>query len=191
MAELLKTEDFALKFRVLLAFKRIERREAFPLLYQYIKEEEKTHWRLAALWGAAASPHQKRCELLAEFLRDNDLLFLRGLVWALGSLGKSALPYLEDFASSQRRYKVREEVLAEALFLGAEKDFSRLEKAFPKNPALKCFWQSRLLPKEPLPKYGIYPYPDYLWDKAEKEGLSKKEFQQLHFWYRKPRHFTK
>lgn len=186
LGALLHRADFPLKYRIFIAFSRLKQPAACPLLCGYMAAEKQTHWRLAALEGAAASTHPRAIALLTPFLEDEDALFLRGIVWALGSLGPGAFSPLADFTAGEGRDRVRGEVLAEALFLAAGKDSSHLKAAFPQRPALRRFWQNRLLPQEPLPKYHIYPYPDYLWEKAQEAGVSKKEFQRLRFWYRPP-----
>lgn len=185
--ELLNTEDFSLKFRTLLTIQRLARPQSCPGLCDYIKKEPLTHWRIAALDAVASCPDPKRPQLMADFLKDDDPIFLRGAVWAYGCFKEPALPYLAEFCGKPYAPKVRGEVLAEALYLAAGGRFSRLEAFFPQYPELRRFWDNRLLPKEPLPKFQVFPYPDYLWDKAKQAGISKRDFQQLRFWHRKGR----
>ena len=183
---LLNTTDFALKFRVLLALERLKRPEVFNPLLVYAQREEETHWRLAALKALLVCPKKEKPRFLQVFLADGNSIFLRGAVWAYGAMGREALPYLADFCGQKYAPKVKDDVLAQALYMAAEQNFSFIEDYFAAYPGLRRFWLNRHRPEEDFtPVYDIFPYPDYMWLKAQAAGLSKDDFRCLRFWYRK------
>ena len=184
MLPLLESKAFDLKLRTLIALKRMRNPADAPLLAAFLARERQTHFRLAALEALTLGQSPEATELLAPFLADGESVFLRGVVWCMGQLGPAALPALASFILQPYAGKVRSEVVTEALFYAAGQSSERLRAYAVGHPGLGRYLLGRKMPEKPLPKYDVYPYPDYLWQKAKAAGVDQKSFRRLYFYYR-------
>ncbi|MCL1873133.1 MAG: hypothetical protein FWF85_03340 [Clostridiales bacterium] len=174
-------EDFGLRFRILLAVRRLAQPETGILLWDLISREKATHWRLLALEIFLETPATDKASRLSALLLDDDGLFRRGVVWALASLGQKALPVLAAFALTPASLAIRAPLLNEALCRSAGGGeqlllYASVWPEFDRWLRYRIFTDGQ--------NYDIYPYPDYLLQKALAAGLSRREWYDL---FRQPR----
>lgn len=181
---LLQKDDFAVRLRLFLSLARMAQEEAAGPLLEFIIACPEQHWRLCALDALSFIPMEHKARALAPFLADNDGVFVRGLICLLGQQKEEALPYLADFLEYPHSGKIRSELLGEAFWQaagGREEVLAGLRK---EKPAFALWDRYRLRPPDLIRHYEIFPYPDYLWQKAKKVGLDQKAFRRLYFWSR-------
>lgn len=183
--------DFALRLRALLALGRLKQGEAFMPLVGSLTDEPLNHWRLAILDTLFMLPYADKINPLLPLLvedqpGDGDAYFLSGLVWFLGQQGPAALDPLVKLllAQAARARRIKDDLLAEAIFLAAEGDETLIERLSEQNPPLARFCANRIWPKTTRQRFGIYPNPDYLLQKALQAGLTHKQYKNLHYWQR-------
>jgi len=180
--------DFALRLRTLLALGRLGQAKAFTPLVEILKQETRNHWRLALLDTLHMLPCSDKIGPLLPLLAqdqpgDGDAYFLRGLTWLLGQQGPTAIAPLCEWVLAQpaRARRLKDGLLAEAIFLAARGDQGLLATLSKDNPPLYRFCSNRVWPKSTQPHYGIYPNPDYLLQKALQAGLSQNQFKSLYY----------
>ena len=191
---LAQSQNFALRLRSLLALGRLKQGAAFMPLVELLAKEHLNHWRLALLDTLFMLPYQDKIRPLLPLLAtdqpgDGDAYFLSGLVWFLGQQGQAALEPLTTLllAQTARARRIKDDLLAEAIFLAAEGNTALLASLSEQNPPLARFCANRIWPKTTLPCFSIYPNPDYMLQKALQAGLSHKQYKDLHHWHRNKR----
>lgn len=181
---LLQKDDFAVRLRAFLSLARMAQAEAAEPLLDFIATCSEQHWRLCALDALSNIPMEHKARALAPLLADNDGIFVRGLICLLGQQKAEALPYLADFLEYPHSGKIRSELLGEAFWQAAEGKEELLAKLREEKPAFALWDRHRLRPPDLLRHYEIFPYPDYLWQKAKKLGINQKAFRRLYYWSR-------
>lgn len=186
------SQDFALRLRALLALGRLQQVEAFLPLVQILSAECFNHWRLAVLDTLFMLPYPDKISPLLPLLAqdqpgDEDAFFLSGLVWFLGQQGELGIAPLTDMllAKPVRSRRLKDDLLAEAIFAAAAGDINLLAGLSKHSPPLARFCDNRVWPKSKRASFGIYPNPDYLLQKALQAGVSKEQYKKLHHWYRR------
>lgn len=188
---LCQSADFALRLRAHLALGRLGQPQAFLPLVQRLQQEQCNLWRLLLLDALLLLPQQDKITPLAPLLaedqpQDEDAFFLAGLTWFVGRQGPQALPLLSRCLLQQpaRARRLKDELLFEAVWLAANGQKERLLTAAQEDGALWRFCLNRVWPRDFQPHFGIYPNPDYLWQKAQAEGLSQSQFKALFYRHR-------
>lgn len=181
LSVLLCHDDFLVRARAFIMLSRINDPSMWQPLIKYIDKERATHWRLCALEVLAGLPVSDRLLDLKCYLSSEDSIFLRGLIVLLGQKGPDALPLLTEFATTIRAKTIKDEILVEAIYLASVGDLSKLETYLNTKEGFRRFWQYQMMPKTLEQKYDIFPYPDYLWQKAKKAGVKKGEYKRLHY----------
>lgn len=179
---LLQHESFAVRVRTFIALGRIADVVVLPELLTYMKKERETHWRLLALDAISFLPGDKSAELGA-FIYDENTVFLRGLLRVLADQGENSLPFLLDFLALDNHRYMKDDLLTECFFVACGEDEAVLRRAAEQNKIFARWYRYRI-PWDGKIRYKIYPYPDYLWKKAEAAGLSQKTFKSLYWWHR-------
>lgn len=174
-------EDFGVRFRILLAVRRLAQPDAASLILDLICREKATHWRLLALEILSKAPLTDKVTRLSDLLLDEDGLFRRGVVLALASLGQKALPVLAAFVLTPASLAIRGSLLNEALCRAAG-GVEQLWLYASAWPEFERWLRYRIFSAGQ--NYDIYPYPDYLLQKALAAGLSRREWYDL---FRRPR----
>jgi len=181
---LLQRDDFAVRLRTFLSLSRMAQPEAAGPLLDFIADGFEQHWRLCALDALSFIPIEHKAQALGPHLADNDGIFVRGLICLLGQQKEEALPYLVDFLEYPHSGKIRSELLGEALWQAAEGREELLAELRKEKPAFNLWDRHRLRPPDLIRHYEIFPYPDYLWQKAKKVGMDQKAFKRLYYWSR-------
>ncbi|MCL1976104.1 MAG: hypothetical protein FWG61_08100 [Firmicutes bacterium] len=188
---LANSADFSLRLRVLLALGRLKQGKAFLPLVEILKREKQNHWRLALLDTLNMLPYDNKLKPLLPLLArdqagDGDAYFLSGLVWLLGQQGPEAILPLSELllAETARARRLKDDLLAEAIFLAAGGNLDLVEQIAKQNPPLLRFCNNRIWPKTTRASFGIYPSPDYLMQQALQHGLSKQQYKKLHYWHK-------
>ncbi|MGI5891411.1 MAG: hypothetical protein ACOX7H_01555 [Bacillota bacterium] len=180
---LIKKTNFALRLRTFLAVARMRDPIVLPLLIDYLREEKVTHWRLLALDAISFLPPADKSALLGQFIDDRDIIFLWGLISLLGDQGPNSLPYLVKFLAQDTHNFLKDELIAESIFTAAGNDdvillaWSAKDEIFSRWYRYRVKWDGKR-------RYNIYPYADYLWQKAQQAGLDQKTFKSLYWWNR-------
>ena len=185
LAGQLANADIAAFVRAAVTLGRLGEQSVVPQLISLLQTQSDTVKRLCLLDVLHSLRPPNLAVLLAPFVQDEDLLFVRGVVWLSGAAGgEDALPALCAFLQSAKQQCIKDELLAESFWLAADGDEQRLLRLAEENDAFARFAAHRRWPKRSLnySYFGVYPYPDYLWQKAKKAGLSQKEFRAL--WHR-------
>ena len=179
---LINHDNFRVKFRTFIAMKRINDTSLWPYLIEYIDQEKSTYWRLMSLEVLEGFDDKRIIDALINFLSDSDLIFLRGLIVLLGQKGPDSLPLLVDLASSDISRSIKDEIWIEVFYFACGGSWDFLETYKKTNADFDRFMRYQILPKKVVKKYDIYPYHDYLWQKARKVGINKNEYKT--FFYR-------
>jgi len=181
---LLQRDDFAMRLRTFLALARMAQAEAAEPLLDFIATYSEQHWRLCALDALSFISLEHKARALAPFLTYNDGIFVRGVICLLGQQKEEALPYLVDFLESPNSGRIRSDLLGEAFWQAAGGREELLSKLAAENSVFARWDRHRLRPPNLIRHYDIYPYPDYLWQKAQKVGIDQKAFRRLYYWSR-------
>ncbi len=179
---LLQRPDFALRLRTFIALGRMADATVLPHLIKYLRQEQKTHWRLAALDALSFLPGDKSADL-GQFIFDEDALFLCGLIRLLADQGPKALPYLLRFLASDRHNFLQDALLTESVFAAAGNDDLMLQAWAEKDDNFARWYRHRIK-WDGKRRYGIYPYADYMWQQAKQAGLRQKQFKALYWRHR-------
>lgn len=186
-----ETDDggiFAVRLKTLIIIGRSKRSEYFQPLAVMLAAEKTTHWRLAILDTLLQLPSADKITVIARLLPDNDWVFVRGLVWFLGHQGRQALEPLNSYLFETGRYcAIRDGLLAEALWLAVGCNQQAAIELATENTALGRFCRHLIWPTDNICRYGIYPYPDYLWQIAQINGITAAEFRSLYY-HPRPKH---
>jgi hypothetical protein len=178
----LKRPDFALRLRTFIALGRMGDSAVLPHLIKYLQQESETHWRLAALDALSFLPGDKSADL-GQFIFDEDIIFLCGLIRLLADQGPNALPYLLKFLADDRHNFLQDSLLAEAIFVAAANDDLFL-RPWAKKDDNFARWYRHRIKWDGKRRYGIYPYADYMWQQAKQVGLGQKQFKALYWRHR-------
>ncbi len=201
LLKLSENTEFSIRLRSLLAIGRMQQAAAFLPLIKLLQKEKATHWRLLILdmlllIAAKNNPADKSAKadtvaLLYPLLttpqtEDIDGYFLRGLIFALGQQGEAGLSALIEqiIKQPQRRFLFKDELIAEAIFQAAAGDMVQIKRYAAQDRHFYRFCLNRRWPEDLNCHFGIYPYPDYMLQKALEQGLTKKEFRDLYQWHR-------
>ena len=195
---LTQAADFALRLRAYLAVGRLGQAAAFMPLVEQLSKENITIWRLMILDTIFVLPQADKITPLVPLLAndqpfDAENYFLCGLVWFLGNQGELAIPLLSQqlLAQPTRARRIKDALLTEAFWLAANGDLVLLERYAQTDPPLARFCRFRVWPKNTQPHFGIFPNPDYLYENALQNGLTKEQFKQLFYWQRSKQAMTK
>ena len=188
---LTKSANFALRLRTYLALGRLGQAAAFAPLVAQLATENSTVWRLVILDTLFVLPQADKITPLTPLLitdqpDDAEGYFLCGLVWFLGNQGEAAIPLLSRHLLAQpaRARRIKDTLLREALWLAADGDLALLNKYAQTDPPLARFCRFRIWPEDCRPHFGIFPNPDYLYENARQNGLTKLQYKQLFHWQR-------
>lgn len=181
--------DYRVRLRTFIALGRLKDPSPAPELVEYLKKEQKEEWQLVALECLAHLQERKVVGQLAPFLNYHQYpLVVRGVVWLIGSLGgREAVEIIAGFTASPQGRLVKSELILEALAL-AITSFTGgpdcWEKVKAECPDVERAFRYTIFPDVDQVHFGIYPYPDYLLDRAREQGISHREFKKLYFWDR-------
>ncbi|MDD2499034.1 MAG: HEAT repeat domain-containing protein [Desulfitobacteriaceae bacterium] len=186
---LLEHEDYQVRSRAFITLGRLQDSSIIPELLAYLKRETEEEWRLRVLECLYLLHDQKAVPYLVSYLEDYRYpMMIRGTIWLIGFLGgKEAVEIIGRFGVSPGGRMVKDEVILEALSLALASFpegtgfFADIQK---KRPEIARAFRYVVLPDVKKPRFNVYPYPDYLLDRAKMRGISPKEFKKLSFWDR-------
>ncbi len=191
LLKLSENMDFSIRLRSLLALGRMGQGAAFMPLIELLQKEKATHWQLLILDILLMIPYDNKVDalypiLISEQAEAGDGHFLRGLIFILGQQGEPGLIALIEqiIMQPKRRFLFKDEIIAEAIFQAAAGDNVLIGRYAAQNQEFYRFCLNRRWPEDLNCNFGIYPYPDYILQKAMEQGLSKKEFRHLYQWHR-------
>ncbi|HHT62354.1 MAG TPA: HEAT repeat domain-containing protein [Clostridia bacterium] len=178
--------DYLVRSRVFIALGRIKDTGISNLLLDYLASEPGEEWQLRVLECLYLLNDNKVIPRIS-FLLDQHAspLLTRGAAWLIGYLGgEEALHILLKFAVSPRGRIVKSEIILEAIALALKSLDAGDEywaKTVRKDPAVNRYFSYCRLPEVEQPRFGVYPYPDYLLDQAKAQGIKTKEFKRLYY----------
>jgi len=179
---------FAVRLKTLIVIGRSKRADYFQPLAAMLTEIKATHWRLAILDALLQLQVSDKITATASLLQDNDWVFVRGLVWFLRHQGRQALEPLNSYLFETGRYcAIHDGLLAESLWLAIGCDRQAAIKLADEDTALGRFCRHLIWPTDNICRYGIYPYPDYLWKIAKLTGVPAAVFKSLYY-HPRPKH---
>ena len=179
---------FAVRLKTLIIIGRSKRADYFQPLAAMLPEIKATHWRLAILDALLQLPATDKITATASLLQDKDWVFVRGLVWFLGHQGRQSLDALNSYLFETGRYRaIHDGLLAESLWLAIGCNRQAAIELADEDTALGRFCRHLIWPTDNICRYGIYPYPDYLWQIAKTTGVSAAAFKSLYY-HPRPKH---
>ncbi|MGI6065848.1 MAG: HEAT repeat domain-containing protein [Bacillota bacterium] len=187
---LLEHDDYKVRSRAFITLGRLKDSSIIPELLAYLKQEKDEEWRLRVLECLYHFRNQKVIPDLLPLLEDYRYpMLIRGTIWLIGSLGgKEAVRIIGEFGAKPHGRIVKTEVILEALSLAiasipdGTSFFAKIQK---ERADIARAFRYVTLPDPEKPRFDVYPYPDYLLDRAKIQGIDAKEFKRLSFWARK------
>ncbi len=179
---------FAVRLKTLVVIGCSKRSEYFEPMSTMLVKANATHWRLSILDTLLHLSAADKITATAPLLQDNDYVFIRGLVWFLGHQGSQALLPLNSYLFETGRYRaIHDDLIAESLWLAVGCDVQAAQQLASADTALGRFCRHLIWPTDNNCRYGIYPFPDYLWQIAKAIGIPSAKFKSLYY-HPQPKH---
>lgn len=181
---LLEEADWALKAKALITLGRLANPETAADLIDFIQVEKEPYWQLMALdsWFQMPLNREKQAEVLQGLLLwAKSPILIRGIIGLSAYIGgEKILLLLADFIDKPSHRLVKDEILAFAWFKTAlDLDNAIVEELVSERLNLRVWLKYQSCDEKAV--YGIYPNPDYLWQRAHAAGLSLQDFKNLYW----------
>lgn len=184
----LEHPDYLMRSRLFIALGRIRDKTISQKLLDYIKIQNEEEWQLRALECLYHLSPQGIIPCLRPLIYQPVFpLAARGAVWLIGYLGgEAALATLLEFAASPKNSLIKSEITMEAIALAVKSLEGQVneqiwQEMIRKNPQAKNFFLYTTFPEVVPPRFFIYPYPDYLLERAKIQGIRARDFKKLYY----------
>lgn len=182
---LLDHPDYLVRSKAFAVLGEIGCPRIIPDLLAFLEKEKEEEWRLRCLEVLHLIGAKESVPRLLDFLTDSDPVFLRGLVWCLGSIGgRQAVEGLLRFAASPRGRIIRPDIVAESLGMALEKTEGGqqlLERLAAEDKRIALYLRSLRLRGREEARYSVYPAADYLRQKVAAQGIDYRNFKRMVF----------
>jgi len=176
-------DDYLVRSRAFVTLCRVAHPVIIPRLFDFLEREKDVEFRLRCLEVFHCLGEPATVAPLAALLVDRDPLFLRGLVWTLGSIGGvEAVRVLLAFGSTPAGRIVKPDLVAEAVGMAlenVENPQEVLEAATRESPRVARYLRDLTLRTRDEARYSVYPTSDYFRLQAQERGLDYREYKRL------------
>ncbi|GAW93132.1 HEAT repeat domain-containing protein [Calderihabitans maritimus] len=175
--------DYLVRTRAFITLNQIAHPGIIPDLLEYLREEKDEEFRLRCLEVFHSLGDPAAVKPLTGFIHDQDPIFIRGLVWTIGSIGgEEAVRFLLEYGSSPAGRLVKREIVGEAIGMALEKvpqGQKLLQELAAQNMRIARYLDWLPIRGREKARFSVYPAPDYFRQCAKARGLDYREYKKL------------